>query len=270
MKKTFKIIWTIMKSIFIIVIILYSLFIILNKISTNNSIFSYRIITIPNTSMSSVYKINEVVLVKDVNIHKLKVKDDIAYKGVDAGLDNTIVVSRIEKIEKDDKNNITYTTKGVDTPVLDPPFGSKQVIGKVVGTIPVISGLHRLFKLPLGFSFFIFAPLLIIILFDILEVFKNMKADLTLTKRLEAISNNLKSKKKRVRKNDNGDIEILEDIIVDEIRKNKKSKKEEPLFVKVFDSEPKIVKVVDVNDKKTKKSKKDEPKIVKIIDEDII
>ena len=237
MKKIFKVIWNIVKTIFIVIISLYLFFIILNKVSTKCSIFGYRILTISNTTMSSVYNINDVILVKGVNNKKLKVGDDITYKGTTGGLEGTIVTSRIEKIEKDKKGNIIYTTKGVDTPVLDPSINEKQIFGKVIVVIPVISQLYKVLKLPLGFFLFVFCPLFIIILFGIILTFKDMKEDITMTRRIEVLSSKLSKKRKKIKESDEGDIEILEEV-VKEIKKSKKKKnKEEPKIIEIIEDD---------------------------------
>ena len=79
--KFFSIIYTIIRDIFFFVVILYLAFILLQRISGNNSIYGYRLFTVVTGSMTGVYDINDVIAVKDYDVLKLKVGDDIAYHG---------------------------------------------------------------------------------------------------------------------------------------------------------------------------------------------
>ena len=80
--KIFSIIYTIIRDIFFFVVILYLAFILLQRISGNNSIFGYRLFTVATGSMSGVYEINDVIAVKNYDVLKLKVGDDLAYRKV--------------------------------------------------------------------------------------------------------------------------------------------------------------------------------------------
>lgn len=236
MHKIFKIIWKIVKIIFVVIISLYLVFIVLNKISENTSIFGYRVLTITNSTMNKEYSINDVILVKECNNKKLKAGDDITYKGISGGYNNTLVTSRLEKIEVDSKGVNTYTTKGISSVVSDPSISDEQIVGKVVFVIPFISQLHKIFKLPLGYTLFIFLPLFIIIAYEILETLKRMKEDVSITRRLEIISSKIKNRK-RVKESDKGEIEILEDFVHKESTKNKNKNKKS--------GEPKIIQIID-------------------------
>ena len=238
MKKIFKTICRVIKIIFIVIISLYILFLILNKISNSTSILGYRILTINNSTMDKEYSINDVILVKECNVKKLRVGDDITYKGIDGGYNNTLVTSRLAKIEVNDDMSLIYTTKGVSSPVFDPSIGDEQIVGKVVGVIPGLSQLHKAFKLPLGYTLFIFLPLLLIIIHGIVETLMSMKEDMSVTKRLEIISTKIKNRK-RIKESDKGEIEILEEFVHKESSKNKSKRKKtgEPKIIKIIDDE---------------------------------
>ena len=85
--KYFSIIYTIIRDIFFFVVVLYLAFILMQRISGNNNIFGYRLFTVATGSMSGVYEINDVIAVKNYDVLKLKVGDDIAYRGSRGGLE---------------------------------------------------------------------------------------------------------------------------------------------------------------------------------------
>ena len=175
--KAFQIIMAIIKTCFILLIIAYLTFIIAQRISGNKSIFGYRLFTIATGSMSGVYEINDVIAVKDCDVDKLKVGDDIAYQGVKGGLEGLLITHRIIRIEEKEDGSRLFITKGVNAPAEDPVVGESQVLGKVVGVVPVISFLNHIVKSQLGFFLLIFCPLVLIIVLEILQTITDIRLD---------------------------------------------------------------------------------------------
>ena len=149
--KIFSIIYTIIRDIFFFVVIIYLAFILLQRISGNNSIFGYRLFTVATGSMAGVYDINDVIAVKNYDVLKLKVGDDIAYRGSRGGLEGKLITHRIIRISETDHGRV-YVTRGVNAPTEDPSIESYQILGKVVGVVPIISVLNHVIKSQLGLS----------------------------------------------------------------------------------------------------------------------
>ena len=162
--KIFRIAFGIIKVLFFILICLYLAFIIIQNVSGNRSVFGYRMFDIASSSMSGVYEVHDVILVKDFDTNKLKVGDDIVYNGERAGLDGKLVTHRIVKIEENEKDGgRLFTTKGVKNDIEDPAIYDDQVLGKVVGIVPVISPVNHIVKSQVGFFVCVFCPIVIII-----------------------------------------------------------------------------------------------------------
>ena len=117
--KIFKIVYGTLKTIFFTILILYVVFICVQRLSGNNSVFGFRFFTVATGSMKGVYNVNDVIAVKDFDNKKLKVGDDIAFIGNRGGLENKLVTHRIIKIEEESNGRI-FTTKGVKNSVEDP------------------------------------------------------------------------------------------------------------------------------------------------------
>ena len=167
--KIFKSIFTILKTCFFAILIVYILFVGYQRLSGNKSIFGYRMFTVATGSMTGVYNINDVIAVKDYDVNKLRVGDDIAYSGNRGGLENKFVTHRIIKIEDATNGGKIIVTKGVKNQVEDPPITDKQVLGKVVGVVPIVSEVNHIINTQAGFFFLIFCPLVIVIMVDILQ-----------------------------------------------------------------------------------------------------
>ena len=203
MKKILKVLFKILKIVFIVFISIYLLFLIVHKISVSSDIFGYRIYTINDNTMANKYVINDVVLVKRVNVKKLNKKDNIAYY---SSLEkNKVVFHKIIDIKND--KDLLFETKGINSLYVDPLVNNKKVIGKVVGVIPVVSIINRILKNPIGFFLLIFLPLVIIILDQIFKTVKsiNMENELIVLGMIEE----KKKKKKSVLEQEDGEIEIL-------------------------------------------------------------
>ena len=97
--KIFKIIYGIIRFLFVGLMVLYLGFVIYQRISNNASIFGYRIFTVATGSMEPVYMVNDVILVKEIDAKELKIGDYVAYNDTKNGI---IITHRIVK------NNYTH------------------------------------------------------------------------------------------------------------------------------------------------------------------
>lgn len=174
--KYFQIPYKIIKAIIFIVLLLYVVFTIIQRVSGNQSIFGYRLFAVATGSMVPDYNINDVLAIKEVNHNELKIGDDITYLGKKQDVSGKIVTHRIIDItEKDGKK--TYLTKGINNEVEDPTIGDNQIYGKVVGKVPVVTQINHIVKNQYGFFFLIFLPLVIVIFLEIADTVTEMKQD---------------------------------------------------------------------------------------------
>ncbi len=172
--KYFKIIFKIIEAIIVILMVLYLSFIIIQRLSGNQSIFGYRIFTVATGSMIPQYNIDDVLLVKEVDKEDLKVGDDITYLGNKFDVNGKIVTHRIIEI---DKENNTWTTKGINSQTEDPTIEEDQIYGKVMGTIPVITTINHIVKNQYGFFFLIFLPIVTVVFLEIADTITEIKRD---------------------------------------------------------------------------------------------
>lgn len=177
MKKVFRFIFSFIKILFIIFLSFYLGFIILQRLSGNKSIMGYRLFSVATGSMIGVYNVNDVIVVKDYDSNKLKVGDDIAYRGERGGFEGMLITHRIIKIEKNDSGKKVFYTKGVNSTVEDPSIESRQILGKVVGVVPIITQLNHIMKNQLGFFFLIFLPIVLVLVIEVIKTIKELKKE---------------------------------------------------------------------------------------------
>ncbi len=183
--KIFKIIYMTIKICFILMIVLYLSFIILQRLSGNKSIFGYRLFTVATGSMAGVYDINDVIIVKDCDTKSLTIGDDIAYQGIRGDLQGKLVTHRIIKKEEKSDGKYIYTTKGVASQVEDPSIDEAQILGKVVGILPIISTINHVVKSQAGFFLLIFIPLVLVIVLEVLQTITDIKIEKNEIRKIE-------------------------------------------------------------------------------------
>lgn len=174
--KYFQIPYKIIKAIVFLVLILYISFIVIQRVSGNQSIFGYRIFAVATGSMVPDYNINDVLAIKEVNHNELKIGDDITYLGTKQDVNGKIVTHRIIDIEEQDGKKV-YLTKGINNEVEDPFIEDNQIYGKVVGKVPIVSEINHLVKNQYGFFFLIFLPLITVIFLEIADTVTEIKQD---------------------------------------------------------------------------------------------
>ena len=172
MKKALKIGFNIIKYLYLFILVIYLIFISFHRLSIDRSILGYRVFTIDNNEMSPKYKVNDIIVVKNYNPNKLKIGDNISYLGNCCGQGGMIINHKIVKIDKE-ANKIV--TKGINSSVYDPEIKYNQVIGKIVGILPVINFLHHILKNYIGFFLVVVMPLAIAIIVLIIETMKDVK-----------------------------------------------------------------------------------------------
>lgn len=188
----------------------YFCFILIQKFSGNKSVLGYRLFSVATGSMRGVYEINDIIAVKDCDTNSLVVGDDIAYKGEVDGFKGLLITHRIIKIEKDDSGKKIYYTKGVNSSVVDPSITDRQILGKVVGVVPIVTQFNHIVNNQLYFFLFIFLPIVLMILF---EVFKTIKEIISEKKKIT-----LEEKNSEQLDNYNEPVMIIKDI--NEVDKN--------------------------------------------------
>ena len=175
--KVFKVLFETIKTLLLVLIIAYVSFILVQRLSGNKSIMGYRLFTIATGSMTGVYNIDDVIAVKDWDTNNLKVGDDIAYQGNRGGFENKLITHRIIKIEENENGGKIFFTKGVNSKIEDPSITADQILGKVVGKVPVINTINHVIKSQAGFFLFIFCPLVLVIVLEVLQTITCIKLE---------------------------------------------------------------------------------------------
>ena len=172
--KYFQIPFKIVKFIIFLILIVYLAFIVIQRISGNQSIFGYRIFAVATGSMVPDYNVNDVLAIKEVDHDELQVGDDITYLGNRQDVNGKIVTHRIIDIKTIDGKK-SYITKGINNITEDPSIEDDQIYGKVMGKIPIVTEINHIIKNQYGFFFLIFIPLVTVIFLEIADTVTEIK-----------------------------------------------------------------------------------------------
>lgn len=154
----------IISSIIYTVLIIVLCVVLMQKLSNNRiSFWGYRIFKVISESMMPEYKINDILLVKDIKTENIKIGDNLSYlKEMSKGV-NVIITHKVVGIEKDRNGNRLFHTKGIANITEDPVVKEEQIYGVVVNKIYSLSVINKLINNIFGFILLVFVPLLLMI-----------------------------------------------------------------------------------------------------------
>lgn len=167
--KIIKGIWSVIGKLISVVIIIISLIIVVQKFTNNKeSFFGYRIFRVQTGSMIPKYLVGDVILVKQKDINKIKVGDDVTYLGASGSVNGMIITHRVVKIDEIDGKK-EFHTKGIANNTEDPIVSGSQINGVVQLKMPILtlicSGLNNTYI----FYFGAVLPLTLYIFFRVLK-----------------------------------------------------------------------------------------------------
>lgn len=170
-----KIFFTLVNLISVLVIaaaVVVLLTVVLTKPGEAPQIGGYTVLRITTGSMEPEYKIDTLILVKNVEPDTIKSNDVISFYSKDPALAGAVNTHRVVEVEKDGDHWI-YTTKGDANNVVDAyTVDAKYLIGKIVASSLVLGKLARLVSNPLIFIPIILIPLAIILINNIVKTAK--------------------------------------------------------------------------------------------------
>lgn len=223
--KVFRIIYNIIKTCICTVLAIYIAFVLYQRFTGNAPLFGYRVFTVATGSMVPVYEVNDVILVKEIDAKKLKIGDDIAYKGERGGFEGLIITHRIINIEEEANGSLRLFTKGVNNEYEDPSITDNQILGKVEGKVFFINALNHVIKSTWGFFVFIFLPLTLVIILEVLETIFEGKIERNEIRKIGSYDK------------EESDIMKSESIVVDKVLDNGKDEEKPSIEVEEKDEE---------------------------------
>ena len=131
--KTIKLVWKVIEKILMVAIVFICAVIITQYMSKNEKAFlGFRIFRVQTGSMIPKYQVGDVIIIKEKNIDKIKVGDDVTYWGTEGTMKDKLVTHQVIQIEEVDGEKV-FHTKGIANKLEDPVISGDQINGVVLG-----------------------------------------------------------------------------------------------------------------------------------------
>lgn len=137
--KGIKIVWKFIEKFFMLLIIFVSIIILTQRLTNNEKGFlGLRIFRVQTGSMVPKYQIGDVILVKEKDINKIDIGDDVTYWGTTGTMKGKLVTHQVINIEEIDGQKV-FHTKGIANNTEDPLVYGNQINGVVQGKLYVMT-----------------------------------------------------------------------------------------------------------------------------------
>jgi len=171
--KVIKSIWSVVEKIILIAIAFVSITIVTQRVSNNEKSFlGFRIFRVETGSMIPKYQIGDVILVKETDINKIKVGDDVTYQGTAGSMKGKIVTHQVIEITEEEGRKI-FQTKGIANTAKDPIISGNQIDGVVQCRLRLVTIIVSLMSNGYIFYFGVVIPLTVWIFFTVIR--RNIK-----------------------------------------------------------------------------------------------
>lgn len=164
--KIIKITWKVIEKIIMIAIIFISAVIVTQNVTHNEKAFlGYRLFRVQTGSMIPVYNVGDVIIVKETDINKIAIDDDVTYWGTTGVMNGKLVTHRVIDIQEEEGKKVFYT-QGVANNAPDPAIYGEQINGVVQGKLHIITTICSLLTNQYIFYFAGIIPLTLFIFFS--------------------------------------------------------------------------------------------------------
>lgn len=134
-----KIVWKLIEKLLMLLIIFISIIILTQRLTNNEKGFlGLRIFRVQTGSMVPKYQIGDVILVKEKDINKINVGEDVTYWGTTGTMKGKLVTHQVINIEEIDGQKV-FHTKGIANNTEDPLVYGNQINGVVQGKLYVMT-----------------------------------------------------------------------------------------------------------------------------------
>lgn len=161
-----KIIWKVLWKILIIIILFITAIILTQNLTQNEKAFlGLRLFRVQTGSMIPKYQVGDVILVKEKDIDKIAVGDDVTYWGTTGVMKGKLVTHQVVEIEIIEGQKV-FHTKGIANNTEDPLVYGEQINGVVKSKLYIMTLICSLLNNKYMFYFCGILPLTIYIFFS--------------------------------------------------------------------------------------------------------
>lgn len=165
-KSLFIKIFKIIEAVLMVIIFFISTVIVVQRVTNNEHAFlGFRIFRVETGSMIPKYNIADVILVREADISKIEVGDDLVYNGEKGQTKGKVITHQVIRKEQDENGENVFITKGINNTKEDPAVYGHQIIGIVQQKIHSVTLIMNLLLNRYTLYFLIILPVTIYIFF---------------------------------------------------------------------------------------------------------
>lgn len=158
--------YRIFEKVLIIAILLISAIILTQRLTNNEkAFFGFRLFRVQTGSMEPKYRVGDVIIVKEKNINKIQIGEDVTYWGTSGVMKGRLVTHQVIDIEEIDGQRV-FHTKGIANTTKDPLVHPDQINGIVLGKLHIVTAICTLLNNQYIFYFAGILPLTLLIFFS--------------------------------------------------------------------------------------------------------
>lgn len=160
--KILKVLFNILKWALEITIITIALIILTQRLTNSEKSFlGFRIFDVASGSMEPDYAVGDILIVREKEPSKIVLGENIVYLGTKSDYKGRIITHRVIEIERDEKGDYLFHTKGIANTVEDPVVHEDQVYGVVIQNNIVLAKLCKILTNRYGLYFFVIIPIIL-------------------------------------------------------------------------------------------------------------
>lgn len=174
-KKALKITGRVFGAALIVVEVLLILFLVISKIQGGTpTLFGYQMYFISSGSMRPYLEVGDVIISEEYDGRELVAGEDgdvVTYQGEVNGVPE-LITHRVVAVNGD-----TVITKGDDNPGEDAPISKDEIVAVMIYKTAVIDDIYGVISTTWGFWLFIFTPIALLIVSEIVSLIKEIKKE---------------------------------------------------------------------------------------------
>ena len=178
LKKTFEIIKSVVVWIVLVIVVISTMFTLFNAYTSREKdryLFGYKIMIVTSDSMMAThFKSGDIIFSKRIEAGQVQEGDVITFVSQAMESYGKIVTHKVKNVTKDIDGNLAFETYGTTTGVSDSALATK-VLGIYKCKISKVGKFFIFLKTPVGYILFVFTPISLIIIFQLVNCIKALK-----------------------------------------------------------------------------------------------
>ena len=154
-----------------ILIVFLALVIVTQRVTGDQKAFlGFRIYNVATGSMEPEYAVGDILISKEKDPSLIEVGDNIVYMGKSGGYAGKIITHSVIEIERNEKGEYLFHTKGKANTVEDPVVHEEQLYGTIVQNNHFLAFICKILTNRYGLYFFVVMPIIIYAFIEFVKI----------------------------------------------------------------------------------------------------